>query len=274
MRVIIQRDYDAMSRTAAGIIAQLVREKSHCVLGLATGSTPLGLYRELVRLSHQGLDLSRVTTFNLDEYCGLGPEHEQSYRYFMEKNLFEPLATRPRRTHVPDGLAENAEACCARYEQAIRDAGGIDLQVLGIGGDGHIGFNEPGSSLGSRTRLVVLARETIRDNARFFASEDEVPRFALTMGVGTILEARRCLLLASGVRKAKMVAQAIEGPVTSLVTASSLQLHPDTSAVLDEDAADVLEMKDHYRHVECALAELCRPRRSAGATEPAVPVST
>jgi glucosamine-6-phosphate deaminase len=262
MRIVIEEDYQAMSRKAARVIADLVARKPYCVLGLATGSTPLGLYRELVQMSQQGLDFSRVTTFNLDEYFGLGPEHEQSYRYFMEVNLFDKLKTRPHRTHVPDGLATDVDAYCAWYEQEIRDAGGIDLQLLGIGSDGHIGFNEPGSSLGSRTRLVVLTEETIKDNARYFDSPDEVPCYALTMGVKTILEARQCLLLASGVHKAKMVALAIEGPITAQVTASALQQHSDTIVILDEDAADLLERKDYYKHAERAHAEL-HGRKSA-----------
>ena len=257
MRVVIEKNYDVMSRTAAKVVAEQVRKKPSCVLGLATGSTPIGLYKELIRMSHdEGLDFSRVTTFNLDEYYGLGPKHDQSYRYFMEKNLFEGLKTLPKKTHVPDGLAKDPEAYCELYEQMIRDAGGIDLQVLGIGGDGHIAFNEPSSSLGSRTRLKTLTMETIQDNARFFATMDEVPRFALTMGVATIFEARRCVLLASGEKKAKVVHEAIEGPITSQVTASALQLHHDTIVVLDENAACELERIEYYKHVERSRAEL------------------
>ncbi len=270
MRVIIEPDYKRMSSKTASIVAELVRKKPDCVLGLATGSTPIGLYNELVRMScDEGLDFSRVVTFNLDEYYGLAPEHEQSYRYFMEKHLFSQLKTRPKKTHVPDGLAKDPEAYCEQYEQMIRDAGGIDLQVLGIGRDGHIGFNEPSSSLGSRTRLKTLTEETIHDNARFFASLDDVPRFAITMGVGTIFEARRCALLASGVNKAKVVAQAVEGPVTAQVTASALQLHRDTIVVVDEDAACELERKDYYKHVERMRAELVagkKPVLAAAAT--------
>lgn len=257
MRVVIEKNYDVMSHTAAQMVAEQICKKPTCVLGLATGSTPIGLYKELIRMSHdEGLDFSRVTTFNLDEYYGLGPEHDQSYRFFMEKNLFENLKTRPKKTHVPDGLAKDPETFCEQYEQAIRDAGGIDLQVLGIGSDGHIAFNEPGSSLGSRTRLKTLTMETIEDNSRFFARVDDVPRFAITMGVATIFEARRCVLLASGVKKAKVVREAIEGPITSQVTASALQLHRDTIVVLDEDAACELERIKYYKHVERSRAEL------------------
>jgi glucosamine-6-phosphate deaminase len=185
----------------------------------------------------------------------------------MEENLFQHLKPRPRATHVPDGLAADPEAYCEQYEQMIRDAGGIDLQVLGIGSDGHIAFNEPSSSLGSRTRLKTLTEETITDNSRFFDSLDEVPRFAITMGVATIFEARRCLLLASGVKKAKCVAQAIEGPVTSQITASALQLHRDTVVVLDEDAACELDRCDYYKYVERMRAELMskKPKVAAAA---------
>lgn len=257
MRVVIEANYDQMSVTSAQIVAEAVRKNPACVLGLATGSTPVGLYKELIRMSHEeGLDFSRVTSFNLDEYYGLGPEHDQSYRYFMEKNLFEGLKSRPKKTHVPDGLAKDPEAFCELYERMIKDAGGIDLQVLGIGRDGHIAFNEPSSSLGSRTRLKTLTEETIQDNARFFASLDEVPRFALTMGVATIFEARRCILMASGIKKAKVVHEAIEGPISSQITASALQLHRDTIVVLDQEAACELERADYYKHVERMRAEL------------------
>ena len=255
MRVMIESDYDAMSRTAANFVAEVVRNKPDCVLGLATGSTPVGLYKELIRLNREeGLDFSQVVSFNLDEYYGLSGDHEQSYRYFMEEQLFGHLDPRPKETHVPDGTAKDPDAFCQQYEQMIKDAGGIDIQVLGIGGDGHIAFNEPGSSLGSRTQLEALTEETIEDNARFFDSKDDVPRFAITMGVATILEARRCLLLANGVNKAKPVTLAIEGPVSSSITASALQMHPDTIAVLDEDAACELERKDYYKSKEKAWA--------------------
>jgi glucosamine-6-phosphate deaminase len=268
MRVIIEADYGGMSVKAASLVRNVVRRKPNCVLGLATGSTPIGLYRELIRMSkEEGLDFSQTTTFNLDEYLGLGPGHDQSYRYFMEKNLFEKLATRPRVTHVPDGLAQDPEMYCEQYEQMIKDVGGIDLQVLGIGRDGHIGFNEPSSSLGSRTRLKTLTEETIHDNARFFAAMDDVPRFAITMGVGTIFEARRCILMASGLNKAKVVARAIEGPVTAQVTASALQLHRDTIVVLDEDASCELERKEYYKYVERMSVDLLKKSPAAAIAE-------
>jgi glucosamine-6-phosphate deaminase len=251
LRVIIESSPEAASHLAANLFTQLIQAKPNCVLGLATGSTPERLYRELIR-RHQEEDVSfaRVTTFNLDEYVGLPPGHPQSYRSFMHGALFSHIDVEPANTHIPDGHALDLHAACRSYEQKIRDAGGIDLQVLGIGGDGHIAFNEPGSSLGSRTRIKALARETIRDNARFFGSEELVPRIALTMGVGTILESRACVLLAFGESKAKAIAAAVEGPVTSQVTASALQLHRDVSVILDEAAASQLTRKDYYRDVE------------------------
>jgi glucosamine-6-phosphate deaminase len=215
------------------------------------------MYRELIRMHRdEGLDFSRVVTFNLDEYVGLDPNHPQSYRYFMQKNLFAHINIDQRNTHVPDGRALDFESYCDNYEKTIREEGGIDLQVLGIGSDGHIAFNEPGSSLGSRTRLKTLTAETVRDNARFFGSEAEVPRLAITMGVGTILESRQCLLLASGPTKAHAIRNTIEGPVTAQVTASALQLHRDVVAIIDEDAAQFLERRDYYRQVEHAQAAL------------------
>jgi len=251
--VIIELDAEAASRRAARFVADLVRRKPDCVLGLATGSTPLLTYRELIRLHKEdGLDFSQVTTFNLDEYVGLSSLHPQSYRCFMQQNLFEHINIDLTRTNVPDGRALDFELHCRQYEQRIRDAGGIDLQILGIGSDGHIAFNEPGSSLGSRTRLKCLTTETIRDNARFFGGEDTVPRLAVTMGVGTILESRRCLLLAFGPHKAAAIRDTVEGPVTAQVTASALQLHREVICVLDEAAARLLVRRDYYAEVERA----------------------
>src|SRR5262245_46555131 len=257
MRVIVEKDRDGVSRRAATFVAALVRRKPTCVLGLATGSTPLGMYGELIRMHREeGLDFSRVVTFNLDEYVGLAGSHPQSYRHFMQTNLFDHINVDPRDTHVPDGRALDFEAYCEQYERMIVEEGGIDLQVLGIGSDGHIAFNEPGSSLGSRTRLKTLTEETVRDNARFFGSEKDVPRLAITMGVGTILESRQCVLLAAGDAKARAIRDTIEGPITAQVTASALQLHRDVIAVLDQDAARLLERRDYYREVEQAQASL------------------
>ncbi|HEX4132082.1 MAG TPA: glucosamine-6-phosphate deaminase [Pirellulales bacterium] len=257
MRVIVEQHPECVARRNAVFVAELVRRRPRCVLGLATGGTPLGLYRELIRLHRdEGLDFSRVVTFNLDEYVGLGPEHPQSYRHFMNENLFDHINIDRRNTHVPDGQAADLERSAEEYEAMIRLAGGIDLQVLGIGTDGHIAFNEPGSSLGSRTRVKTLTPETIRDNARFFGSAEAVPRVAITMGVGTILESRRCLLLACGRAKAEAIAATIEGPVTAQVTASALQFHREVIAVIDEEAASDLRRRDYYRDVEAAQASL------------------
>lgn len=233
------------------MVAELVRRKPNAVLGLATGTSPLGLYDELIRMHRDaGLDFSHVTTFNLDEYVGLGPTHPQSYRRFMESSLFEKINIQPTRTHVPDGRTLDLLGYGAVYEKKIRDAGGIDLQVLGIGRDGHIAFNEPGSSLGSRTRVKTLKAETIRDNARFFGGEDKVPKLAITMGVGTIMEARRCVMVAMGEAKAEAIHQTIEGPITSQVTASALQIHPDAICIVDEAAASKLAHRDYYDEME------------------------
>ncbi|MCA9268207.1 MAG: glucosamine-6-phosphate deaminase [Planctomycetales bacterium] len=257
MRVIILRDAASASTRAAAIIAQLIRKRPSAVLGLATGSTPLAAYGELIRLHREeALDFSHVVTFNLDEYVGLPPNHPQSYRHFMQANLFGLINIDPANTHVPDGLAGDFEEYCLRYEKMIDDAGGIDLQLLGIGSDGHIAFNEPGSSLGSRTRLKTLAPETIRDNARFFGSADAVPRLAVTMGVGTILDSRQCLLLAYGESKAEAIAQAVEGPVTAQVTASALQLHRDVTVIVDEAAASMLKRRAYYDAVEASHRQL------------------
>lgn len=269
MRVIVEKDAEGVARQAARHVATLVRRRPDCVLGLATGGTPLGLYRELIRLHRQeGLDFSRVRTFNLDEYVGLGPVHPQSYRAFMQRHLFEHVNLAPRNTHVPDGRALDFESSCEQYEKSILDAGGIDLQVLGIGADGHIAFNEPGSSLGSRTRLKTLTAQTVRDNARFFGAEELVPRQAVTMGVGTILESRRCLLLACGAAKAKAIHDAVEGPVTARVTASALQLHRDVIVAIDEEAAASLEHREYYREVEQAQARLEAQRQEGKAPPP------
>jgi len=251
MRVIIQDTSEQASQRAAQFIARLVRQKPSCVLGLATGTTVIPVYQELVQMHrNEGLDFSRVTTFNLDEYVGLGASDKHSFRNFMQEHLFNQINIPPQQTHVPDGRALDFAASCLAYEHRIEDSGGIDLQVLGIGSDGHIAFNEPGSSLGSRTRLKTLASETVKDNARFFDSIDQVPRLAITMGVGTILESKQCLLIALDERKAKAVRDTIEGPITAQVTASALQLHRDVVVVLDEQAASLLRRRDYYEEVE------------------------
>lgn len=244
MRVIVVKTPEEVGREAAAIVAEGIRAKPHYVLGLATGSTPIPLYQELIRLhKDEGLDFSTVITFNLDEYIGLPPTHEQSYRCFMDTQLFNHVNISKKNTHVPDGMTDDLEAHCMAYEATIGDVGGIDCQVLGIGGNGHIGFNEPGSSLASRTRVVELTEKTVRDNSRFFDSVDEVPRRAVTMGIGTILDSQKLILLATGAKKAEAVAAALEGPVTAKVPASALQLHPDVTFVLTEDAASRLTLK-------------------------------
>jgi glucosamine-6-phosphate deaminase len=251
MEVIVYKTADQMAREAAREVADVLNAKPNAVLGMATGSTPLGLYRELVRLHQAGeLDFSHVTTFNLDEYVGLPITHAQSYHHFMHENFFRHVNIQPGHIHIPSGTTNNYRAFCAWYEQRIVEAGGIDLQILGIGTDGHIGFNEPGSSLSSRTRLKTLARQTIDDNARFFARREDVPIYAITMGVGTIMEARKILLLATGGNKAGAVAAAVEGPVTAMITASALQHHADTRVHLDEAAAARLQMREYFDWVQ------------------------
>ncbi len=246
MEIIIQPTPEAATGIAARIIARLLRDKPAAVLGLATGSTPLLLYRTLIEMN---LDWSKVTTFNLDEYIGLPCEHPQTYHTFMWENLFQHVNINQQNIHIPDGNAADIPASCADYEARIREAGGIDLQVLGIGTDGHIGFNEPTSSLASRTRIKTLTRQTREDNARFFGSESAVPHHVITMGIGTIMEARTNLLLAFSGNKARAIAEAVEGPITSINPASVLQMHPAVKVCLDEPAATELKRADYYRWV-------------------------
>lgn len=262
MLIVIDPDYESLSRRAADIVANALRRKPASVLGLATGSTPVGLYRELVRRHREeGLDFSRATSFNLDEYLGLGPEHPQSYARFMAQHLFDHVNLDAARAHVPDGrVAGEYAAYCVRYEEAIRKAGGVDLQILGIGKEGHIGFNEPTSSLVSRTRVKTLTEATRHDNQRFFGPDQAVPECAITMGIATILEARRILLLASGTAKARAVARAVEGPLAAACSASVLQLHPNVTFLLDEAAAAELVHRDYYRRVVETTARLTPER--------------
>ncbi len=246
MEIIIQATPEAATDVAARIIARLLRDKPNAVLGLATGSTPLLLYRTLIAMD---LDWSQVTTFNLDEYIGLPREHPQSYHSFMWENLFQHVNIASQNVHIPDGNAKDIPQFCTGYEEQIRAAGGIDLQVLGIGTDGHIGFNEPTSSLASRTRIKTLTRQTCKDNARFFGSEGAVPKHVITMGIGTIMEARQNLMLAFGQNKANAIAGAVEGPITSSNPASILQMHPVTKVCLDDPAASQLQRADYFRWV-------------------------
>jgi len=241
VEVIIQPNSEAAASLVARVIARELRANPHLVLGLATGRTMERVYRHLVRLHQtEGLDFSLCRTFNLDEYVGLFPTDPNSYRFYMNQHLFRHVNLDPRNTHLPNGLAPDLAQECLRYEGLIQRCGGIDLQLLGIGRAGHIGFNEPLSALRSRTRVKALTPTTLQQNAPQFGGEDKVPRRAITMGVGTIMEARRCLLLATGQSKAAVLARAVEGPITSMVTASALQLHPRCTVVVDEEAAALL----------------------------------
>ncbi|HIT44516.1 MAG TPA: glucosamine-6-phosphate deaminase [Candidatus Aphodovivens excrementavium] len=240
MELIIASNYDEMSRLAADKIALCLKDKPECVLGLATGSTPIGLYAQLVEDFQNGkISFARATTFNLDEYRGLDPQHNQSYRYFMQKNLFDHVDVELEKTHVPDGANSDAQAACDAYEKGIEEAGGIDLQLLGLGHNGHIGFNEPDDSFPVGTHVVDLTESTINANSRLFDSIDEVPRQAYTMGVGTIMKARSILVVASGADKAQIVRDAFFGPVTPQVPASVLQLHPDVTVIVDAEAGSL-----------------------------------
>jgi len=250
VEVIIQPNKEAAAGLVARIIAHDLRSNPHLVLGLATGVTMERVYRQLVSLhKEQRLDFSLCSTFNLDEYVGLFPSDPGSYRHYMDEHLFRHVNIDPRNTHLPNGMAEDLDAECRKYEALIHRFGGIDLQLVGLGKAGHIGFNEPLSALRSRTRVKALTPTTIKQNAPLFGGEERVPRRAITMGVGTIIEARRCILLATGDTKAAMVAKAVEGPITSMVTASALQLHPRCTVVVDEEAAAQLSEQDYYRWI-------------------------
>jgi len=241
VKLIICQDKQGVAKEAANIFAKAIREKPDIVLGLATGGTPVGMYKELIRMNEaEGLDFSKVTSFNLDEYLGLSGDHPQSYRYFMDANLFNHININKSNTHVPDGKAQDLSLGCQKYEEAIKQAGGIDLQLLGIGSNGHIAFNEPGSGADSRTRVIDLTERTIKDNARFFEDESQVPRKAITMGIGSILEAKKIILLATGISKKEAVVKSVKGPLVSDVPASFLQNHPDCVFVIDQEAASGL----------------------------------
>lgn len=238
------KNYEELSKKAANIIGAQVVLKPNAVLGLATGSTPVGTYQNLIAAYEDGsLDFSQVTSVNLDEYKGLSGEHDQSYRYFMNTNLFNHVNIRKECTFVPNGLVEDGEAECERYNEVIDSVGGIDLQLLGIGGNGHIGFNEPGDVFEKGTHMVTLTEETRQANARFFTSIDEVPTHAYTMGVGNIMGAKKIMLLASGAGKAQALYDSFFGPVTPAVPASILQLHSDVIVIADEDALSLIREK-------------------------------
>ena len=242
MRIYKTKNYDEMSRKAANIISAQIILKPESVLGLATGSSPIGTYKQLIEWYNKGdLDFAQVTSINLDEYKGLSPENPQSYRYFMNTNLFDHVNINPARINLPDGTNPDADAACAQYNQIIHSVGGIDLQLLGIGHDGHIGFNEPGEAFELETHCVDLTQETIEANKRFFdGNVDLVPKQAYTMGIKTIMQARKVLMVANGAGKAEIIKKAFFGPVTPEVPASILQMHPDFTLVGDEEALSLI----------------------------------
>ena len=259
MEIIICKTKEEASRKAADLVTALVKSNPKAVLGLATGSTPVEMYKCLIADNKaKKVSFKGVRSWNLDEYWALPPTHDQSYRYFMDENLFDSIDIVKKNTHVLNGLAKDWRKEVTAYEAAIKKAGGIDLQVLGIGSDGHIAFNEPGSSLASRTRIVSLTPQTIKDNARFFKKAADVPRQALSMGVGSIMEARRIVLLAFGANKADAVKAMVEGGVSQFCTASALQMHPDAWVFCDAAAASKLKLKTYYawRGDEALKAEL------------------
>ena len=244
MKIYQEKDYDALSRRAANLISAEVIRKPDCVLGLATGSTPVGTYRQLSAWNQKGdFSFKDVRTVNLDEYLGLPPTHDQSYRYFMQENLFDKIDIPFEHTHVPDGMAADPEQECRRYDELVRSLGYADLQLLGLGRNGHIGFNEPGEAFEKETHCVDLTESTIKANARFFASMDEVPKQAYTMGIKNIMAAKKILLVATGSAKADALYKSLYGPITPNVPASILQLHSDVTVVADEEALSIIREK-------------------------------
>ncbi|MBF0498802.1 MAG: glucosamine-6-phosphate deaminase [Candidatus Riflebacteria bacterium] len=250
MEVIIKNNQEQACKLGAKIVARFMRKKTKMVLGLATGSTPLPIYKELIRMHREeGLSFSQTVTFNLDEYVGLPPGHPGSYRTYMEDNLFRHVDIATCATHLPNGNADDIPTACAEYERSIQTAGGIDLQILGLGGDGHLAFNEPSSSLRSRTRLKTLTTETRKANAAVFGKAEKVPMHVITMGLETIMAARCCLLFAFGRGKADATQKMIEGPVSASCPASILQFHEQAVVIIDEDAASQLINHEYYREV-------------------------
>ena len=241
MIVIIEKDYEAMSKKAALLVASQVRLKEDSVLGLATGSTPIGMYNELIEMYEKDeIDFSEVKTFNLDEYCNLPPENPQSYHYYMNENFFNHVNIPEENINSLDGMTDNLKKESIEYDMKIKRAGGIDFQVLGIGPNGHIGFNEPAEKLNVKTHQVDLAQETIEANSRFFKSKEDVPKKAITMGIATILKSNRILLLANGKNKAKAIKETVSGNVTTKVPSSLLQTHPEVTIIVDEEAAELI----------------------------------
>ncbi|WP_213975049.1 glucosamine-6-phosphate deaminase [Tepidanaerobacter acetatoxydans] len=245
MQVFIEKDYSAMSEKAAQIFANEIKQKPDLVLGLATGSTPIGTYKELIRMhKEEGLDFSKVVSFNLDEYYGLAPDNPQSYNYFMFENLFNHINIKKENVHIPNGLVSDVETYCKQYDEEIEKYGGIDVQLLGIGVNGHIGFNEPAEELILGTHLTDLTEDTIKANSRFFDSPEQVPTKAITLGIGSIMKAKKILLLASGKNKAEVMAKILNRDVvTTKIPASLLKLHPDTTIIMDEEAASLSSNK-------------------------------
>lgn len=246
MKLLIEKDYTSLSKKGAEIIAEFVRKKPECVLGLATGSTPLGIYEELIRQhrlgGNAGLDFSKVTTFNLDEYCGLEESNPQSYHYYMRENFFNHVNVRPENINIPNGNSADPHQECIRYEAALEASGGVDLQLLGLGPNGHIGFNEPDEHLILDTHVVGLSQETIEANSRFFVSAEQVPRAAITMGIGSIMKAKKILLVVNGKGKADIVRKIMEErSISPKIPASILHVHPDATILLDSESASALE---------------------------------
>ncbi|ASJ97871.1 MULTISPECIES: glucosamine-6-phosphate deaminase [Shewanella] len=263
MQIVILRDSAEVAEYGANLIINQLKRKPDSVLGLATGSTPVSLYQRLVAANQAGeISFKSVTSFNLDEYLGLDADHPQSYRHFMNQQLFDAIDIDKANTHVPPGDAEDPIAACEQYEAQIQAAGGIDIQLLGIGRNGHIGFNEPSSGLMSRTRVKTLTKATIEDNARFFAQGEYQPHLSITMGIGTILDAKKVLLLATGENKAEAIRATVEGALSAACPASALQLHRDAVLVIDEAAASKLADKDFYKHIE-AENQLLQARLAA-----------
>lgn len=242
MKVVVTKDYTEMCKQASRIFAAQITLKPDSVLGLATGSTPVGMYKELIQMYNENrVDFSKVKTVNLDEYAGLSGDNDQSYRYFMNHNLFDHININKENTNVPNGTASDLEAECAHYEQVVESMGGVDIQLLGIGNNGHIAFNEPCGEFPEKTHVIDLTQNTIEANARFFNSMDEVPKKALTMGIGTIMKAKKIILLANGTKKAQTIHDMVYGPITPNVPASVLRLHPDVTVFVDEEAGALLK---------------------------------
>ena len=241
MKLIVVNNYEELSKVAAKEFSKVIKEKENAVLGLATGGSPVGMYKELIKMYEQKeLNFSKITTVNLDEYIGLNPEHNQSYRYFMNNNLFNHINIDKSNTFVPNGLAEDLEAQCKEYDQKISELGGIDIQLLGVGNNGHIAFNEPNSELSSGTHIISLTDNTIEANARFFDNIDDVPRKAITMGVGGIMKAKKIILIASGESKAEAIKGIFSGKITTANPATMLQMHRDVTVIVDEAAAKLI----------------------------------